>query len=222
MGHKRRYRLIDFKRNKENMKAKVQAIEYDPNRTCRIALITYEDGEKSYILAPINLNVGDVVLSGGEADVKPGHCRKLKNLPEGTLIHNIELSPGRGGQMVRGAGSSATLVSHIAPYTQIKLPSGEVRQVLSDCKATIGQVGNTDNENLSIGKAGRTRWKGTRPKVRGMCKNPIDHPGGGGEGRSKGHHPRTPWGVPCKGHKTRRNKRTNSMILKRRTRKKSK
>ncbi len=219
-GHKRLYRLIDFKRSKENIRGRVKTIEYDPNRTCRIALIAYEDGEKSYILAPTKLNIGDVVLSGQTADVKPGHCKKLKDLPEGTLVHNIEMSPGKGGQLVRGAGAGATLVAQDHPYTQIKLPSGEVRQIFSECRATVGQVGNTENENISQGKAGRTRWRGFRPKVRGMCKNPVDHPGGGGEGRSKGHHPRTPWGVPCKGRKTRNNKRTDSMILKRRSKRK--
>ena len=218
-GHKRRYRLIDFKRAKDGVKGRVKSIEYDPNRTCRIALLAYEDGEKRYILAPVNLKVGDFVLSGKHADIKPGHCKQLKDIPEGTSVHNIEMSPGRGGQIVRSAGSSAVLVGTSGIYTQIKLPSGEVRQVLSKCRATVGQVGNTDNENIRIGKAGRSRWKGVRPKVRGMCKNPIDHPGGGGEGRSKGHHPQTPWGKPCKGHKTRNNKKTDSMILKRRTRK---
>lgn len=215
-GHKRRYRLIDFKRNKFDIPAKVVAIEYDPNRTCRIALICYEDGVKSYILAPVGLSVGDKVVSSNSADIKPGNSLQLSSIPTGTLIHNIELRPGKGGQMVRGAGVSASLVAKLGKYCQVKLPSGEVRQVLSTCRASVGQVGNTDNENVKIGKAGRKRWMGIRPTVRGMAMNPIDHPLGGGEGVGKGHHPVSPWGQPCKGHKTRSNKRTNSMIVKRR------
>ena len=215
-GHKRRYRLIDFKRNKENIPAKVEAIEYDPNRTARIALLHYVDGMKSYILAPVGLSVGDTILSSKDADIKPGNALPLQNIPTGTIIHNIEVRPGKGAQLVRGAGVSASLVSKEGVYCQVKLPSGEVRYVLSTCRATIGQVGNTDNENISLGKAGRVRWKGKRPSVRGMAMNPIDHPLGGGEGVGKGHHPVSPWGQPCKGYKTRHNKRTDSLIVKRR------
>jgi len=218
-GQKRRYRVIDFKRNKLDIPAKVTAIEYDPNRTCRIALIVYADGSKSYILAAVGLKVGDQVISSTKADIKPGNSLQLKDTPTGTVIHNIEMRPGKGAQMVRSAGSAATLVAKLGRYCQVKLPSGEVRQVLSECRATIGQVGNTDNENIKIGKAGRNRWKGKRPKVLGMSMNPIDHPLGGGEGVGKGHHPVTPWGQPCKGYKTRKNKRTDSMIIKRRHKK---
>ena len=221
-GHKRRYRIIDFKRNKTDIPAKVSAIEYDPNRTSRIALLSYVDGAKAYILAPVGLNVGDQVLASEKADIKPGNCLPLSKIPTGTVIHNIELRPGKGAQMVRGAGSSAVLVAKLGKYCQVKLPSGEVRQVLSVCRATIGQVGNTDNENYKVGKAGRTRWKGKRPTVRGMAMNPIDHPLGGGEGVGKGNHPMTPWGKPCKGHKTRKNKRTDNMIIKRRNKNKKK
>ncbi len=215
-GHKRKYRLVDFKRTKIDVPATVVAIEYDPNRTCRIALITYADGAKSYILAPIGLNVGDTVLSSEKADIKPGNALPLSAIPVGTTIHNIEMRPGKGAQMVRGAGAAAILVSKEQKYCQIRLPSGEVKQILSVCKASIGQVGNTDNENISLGKAGRSRWRGIRPGVRGMAMNPVDHPLGGGEGVGKGHHPVTPWGQPCKGYKTRNNKRTNSSIIKRR------
>ena len=218
-GHKRRYRIIDFKRNKTDIPAEVAAIEYDPNRSSRIALLKYTDGEKSYIIAPVGLSVGDQVISSATADIKPGNCKQLKDLPVGTTIHNVELRPGKGAQICRGAGTSAVLVAKLGMYCQVKLPSGEVRQVLSECRATVGQVGNTDHENIKIGKAGRTRWKGKRPTVRGMCQNPIDHPCGGGEGRGKGHHPMTPWGKPCKGHKTRHNKRTDKMIIKRRGKK---
>lgn len=215
-GHKRRYRIIDFKRNKTEIPAKVVAIEYDPNRSCRIALICYTDGIKSYIIAPLGLNVGDTVISSDSADIKVGNSLTLSAIPTGTIIHNIELRPGKGGQLVRGAGVSASLVAKLGQYCQVKLPSGEVRQVLSTCRASIGQVGNTDNENIKIGKAGRKRWMGIRPTVRGMAMNPIDHPLGGGEGVGKGHHPVSPWGQPCKGFKTRTNKRTNNMIVKRR------
>lgn len=215
-GHKRKYRLVDFKRTKVDVPATVASIEYDPNRTCRIALITYADGLKSYILAPIGLNVGDTVISSEKADIKPGNTLSLSSIPVGTTIHNIEMRPGKGAQMVRGAGAAAILVSKEEKYCQIRLPSGEVKQILSVCKASIGQVGNTDNENISLGKAGRSRWRGIRPGVRGMAMNPVDHPLGGGEGVGKGHHPVTPWGQPCKGYKTRNNKRTNSSIIKRR------
>lgn len=215
-GHKRFYRLVDFERSKTDVSATVAAIEYDPNRTARIALLHYVDGEKAYIIAPIGLNVGDKVLSSEKADIKPGNCLPLSKIPAGTVIHNIELRPGKGAQLVRGAGSGASLVAKDDMYVQVRLPSGEVRQILSVCRATVGQVGNTDNENISVGKAGRSRWKGIRPTVRGSKMNPVDHPMGGGEGRGKGNHPQTPWGQPCKGYKTRHNKRTDKMIVKRR------
>jgi len=215
-GHKRRYRVIDFKRTKTDVPAKVVAIEYDPNRTARIALLQYVDGSKAYIIAPIGLSVGDQVLSSEKADIKPGNALPLSVIPTGTVIHNIEVRPGKGAQLARGAGVGGTLVAKLGQYCQVRLPSGEVRQILSNCLASIGQVGNTDNENIKIGKAGRNRWKGKRPAVRGMAMNPIDHPLGGGEGVGKGHHPVTPWGQPCKGHKTRQNKRTDSQIVKRR------
>ncbi len=216
-GHKRRYRIIDFKRNKIGVPGKVAAIEYDPNRTARIALINYADGEKRYILAPIGLGVGDQVLSSAHADIKPGNCLKLRNIPVGTVVHNIELKPGRGGQMVRSAGTSAQLMAREGRYATLRLPSGEFRKVLSECRASIGQVGNTDHSNMTIGKAGRSRWLGRRPKVRGVAMNPVDHPHGGGEGRTNGgRHPVTPWGFPTKGKPTRRNKSTNRFIVKRR------
>lgn len=215
-GHKRRYRLVDFIRHKIEVTAKVAAIEYDPNRTCRIALLHYTDGAKAYIIAPIGLNVGDSVVSSEKADIKPGNALPLSAIPVGTTIHNIEIRPGKGGQIARGAGSMATLVSKEGQYCQVRLPSGEVKFILSVCRASIGQVGNTDNENINLGKAGRARWRGIRPGVRGMAMNPVDHPLGGGEGVGKGHHPVTPWGQPCKGYKTRNNKRTNSTIVKRR------
>lgn len=215
-GHKRRFRIIDFKRMKEDVAAKVIGIEYDPNRTSRIALLQYVDGSKAYILAPIGLNVGDAVISSATADIKPGNSLPLSAIPVGTTLHNVELRPGKGAQVARGAGVGATLVAKLGQYCQVRLPSGEVRQVLSNCRASIGQVGNTDNENINIGKAGRNRWKGIRPSVRGMHMNPVDHPLGGGEGVGKGHHPVTPWGQPCKGYKTRRNKRTDAQIVKRR------
>jgi large subunit ribosomal protein L2 len=219
-GHKRRYRIIDFLRNKYDVPANVASIEYDPNRTCRIALLHYKDGEKRYIIAPIGLKVGDTVVAGESVDIKPGNNLPLAQIPMGTIIHNVELRPGKGAQIARGAGSEATLVAKLGQYSQVKLPSGEVRQVLSVCRASIGQVGNTDNENISLGKAGRSRWRGIRPVVRGQAMNPIDHPLGGGEGVGKGHHPVTPWGVNCKGHKTRHNKRTDGMIIKRRGKRK--
>jgi large subunit ribosomal protein L2 len=215
-GHKRRYRLIDFKRTKIDVSASVVAIEYDPNRTCRIALISYEDGAKAYIVAPIGLSVGDKVVSSEKADIKPGNSLPLHAIPVGTTIHCVELRPGKGAQIARGAGVSAVLVAKEGKYCQVRLPSGEVKFVLSVCRASIGQIGNTDNENIKLGKAGKSRWRGIRPGVRGMAMNPIDHPLGGGEGVGKGHHPVTPWGQPCKGYKTRNNKRTNSTIVKRR------
>jgi large subunit ribosomal protein L2 len=215
-GSKKLYRIVDFKRNKFDVDAKVAAIEYDPYRTSRIALIHYVDGLKAYILAPIGLNVGDIVTSSEKADIKPGNCLQLRSIPVGTTIHNIELRPGKGGQVCRGAGASAVLVAKDEKYCQVRMPSGEVKQVLTNCRASIGQVGNTDNENINLGKAGRNRWRGIRPSVRGMHMNPVDHPLGGGEGVGKGHHPVTPWGQPCKGFKTRNSKRTNFSIVKRR------
>lgn len=215
-AHKRKYRLVDFKRNKLEVPAKVAAIEYDPNRTCRIALLHYADGHKAYILAPVGLNVGDIVTSSDKADIKPGNCLTISTIPVGTIIHNVEMRPGKGGQICRGAGASATLAGKGEKYCQVRLPSGELKQILSTCRASIGQVGNTDNENTKLGKAGRSRWRGIRPSVRGMKMNPVDHPLGGGEGVGKGHHPVTPWGQPCKGYKTRHNKRTDSSIIKRR------
>jgi len=219
-GHKRHYRVIDFKRDKVGIPAKVAAIEYDPNRSARIALLNYADGEKRYILAPLNLSVGDSVLSGPEADIKPGNTLPLGNIPLGTHIHNIELRLGKGGQIVRSAGTFAQLMAKEDRYALVKLPSGEVRMVLLECKATIGQLGNVVHENISTGKAGRKRWLGKRPKVRGVAMNPVDHPMGGGEGRSSGgRHPCSPWGMPTKGFKTRRNKRTDRYIVKRRAKK---
>lgn len=215
-GHKKLYRIVDFKRDKLNIEGKIFSIEYDPYRTCRIALVHYYDGAKSYIIAPVGLNVGDVVVSGDNADIKPGNSLILRNIPVGTTVHNIELRPGKGGQICRGAGASAVLIAKEEKYCQVRMPSGEVKQVLTVCRATIGQVGNTDNENINLGKAGRRRWRGIRPAVRGMAMNPIDHPLGGGEGVGKGHHPVTPWGQPCKGYKTRNSKRTNYTIVKRR------
>jgi large subunit ribosomal protein L2 len=216
-GHKRRYRLIDFRRNKDDIQARVASIEYDPNRSSRIALLNYADGEKRYIIAPSKMTVGDPVVSGEKADIKPGNAVPLKNMPLGSLIHNLELKIGRGAQMIRSAGTYGQLMAKEEGYAQVRLPSGEVRKVLLACKATIGQVGNIDHENVSIGKAGRTRWHGRRPKVRGVAMNPVDHPMGGGEGKSSGgRHPCTPWGVPTKGHKTRTNKSTDKYIVKRR------
>jgi large subunit ribosomal protein L2 len=216
-GHKRYYRIVDFKRNKDGIPAKVAAIEYDPNRSARIALLHYVDGEKRYILAPQNLNIGDTVMSGPEADIKPGNALPLANIPLGTHIHNIELRLGKGGQIVRSAGTYAQLMAKEDRYALVKLPSGEVRMVLLRCKATVGQLGNVMHENMSDGKAGRSRWKGHRPKVRGVAMNPVDHPMGGGEGRSSGgRHPCSPWGMPTKGYRTRNNKRTDRYIVKRR------
>jgi len=219
-GSKRHYRIIDFKRDKIGIPAKVAAIEYDPNRSARIALLHYVDGEKRYILAPLNLTVGDSVLSGPQADIKPGNTLPLSNIPLGTHIHNIELRIGKGGQIVRSAGTFAQLMAKEDRYALIKLPSGEVRMVLLECKATIGQLGNVVHENISLGKAGRTRWQGRRPRVRGVAMNPVDHPMGGGEGRSSGgRHPCSPWGMPTKGYRTRKNKRSDRYIVKKRTKK---
>jgi large subunit ribosomal protein L2 len=216
-GHKRKYREIDFKRDKMGVPGRIESIEYDPNRTARIALVHFKDGEKRYILAPVGLNVGDAVLTAPDADIKPGNHLPLKNIPVGTQIHNVELKPGHGGQMVRSAGSSAQLMAREGVYAQIRLPSGETRMVQADCMATIGQVGNAEHELVQLGKAGKKRWLGKRSHQRGVSMNPIDHPHGGGEGRtSGGRHPVTPWGQPTKGHKTRHNKRTDHLILRRR------
>jgi len=219
-GHKRHYRIIDFKRDKIGIPAKVASIEYDPNRSTRIALLHYVDGEKRYILAPLNLKVNDMVESGPNADIKPGNTLPLSNIPLGTQIHNVELRAGKGGQIVRSAGTYAQLMAKEDRYALIKLPSSEVRMVLMNCKATIGQLGNVSHEKIDVGKAGRARWKGRRPKVRGVAMNPVDHPMGGGEGRSSGgRHPCSPWGVPSKGYKTRKNKSSDRLIVKKRSKK---
>lgn len=216
-GHKRLYRIIDFKRDKRNIPAKVAAIEYDPNRSARIALLHYADGEKRYILAPLGLKVGDTVIAADKAEIVPGNALPLANIPVGAMVHNVELKPGRGGQLVRAAGAAAQVMAKEGKYVTLRLPSGEMRMVLATCWATVGQVGNLDHANVSIGKAGRTRWLGRRPHVRGTAMNPVDHPHGGGEGRTKGgRHPVSPWGQPTKGYKTRRNKRTDRFIVKRR------
>ncbi|HOA55379.1 MAG: 50S ribosomal protein L2 [Acetivibrionales bacterium] len=221
-GTKRKYRIIDFKRNKDGIDAKVAAIEYDPNRTANIALLYYVDGEKRYILAPVGLKVGDIVESGPDADIKPGNALPLANIPVGTMVHNIELKPGKGGQLVRAAGGAAQLMAKEGDYAQLRLPSGEVRMVSQKCKATIGQVSNIENENITIGKAGRKRWLGIRPGVRGVVMNPVDHPHGGGEGKSPIGRPSpvTPWGKPTLGYKTRKkNKKSDKFIVKRRNEK---
>ncbi len=217
-GHKRRYRLIDFKRQKHDIPAKVATIEYDPNRSARIALLHYADGEKRYILAPVGVKPGDTVVSGETADIKPGNALPMSRIPVGSIIHNVELHPGRGGQFCRAAGTYAQLVAKEGKHALLRMPSGEVRRVLAAGVATIGQVGNLDHENISLGKAGRSRWLGNRPKVRGVAMNPVDHPLGGGEGRSSGgRHPCTPWGKPTKGYKTRNKKKASSkLIVKRR------
>ncbi len=216
-GNKRHYRIIDFKRNKFDVPGKVASIEYDPNRSARIALIHYVDGEKRYILAPAGLSVGDKVMSGSKADVKPGNAAKLKDIPVGTFVHNIELEPGRGGVMVRSAGTAAQLMAKEGKYANLRLPSGEMRLVLVECMATVGQLGNVEHENYSVGKAGKNRWAGRRPHVRGMVMNPVDHPMGGGEGRSKSKkHPVSPWGTPAKGYRTRKRKASDRLIVRRR------
>lgn len=215
-GHKRAYRIIDFKRNKDGIPATVKSIEYDPNRTARIALLAYADGEKRYILAPVGLKVGDKIMSGPSADILPGNCLPLRNIPLGTMVHNIEIRKGGGGQMAKSAGASAQLMAKEERYAQLRLPSGEVRQILIDCKATVGQIGNLDHENITLGKAGRIRWLGVRPSVRGVAMNAVDHPLGGGEGRSSGGRPAvSPWGKP-EGVKTRKNKTTDKFIVKKR------
>jgi large subunit ribosomal protein L2 len=213
-GHKKQYRVIDFKRDKTGIPATVASIEYDPNRSARIALLHYADGEKRYILQPDGLKVGQKIMSGPDADILVGNALALKNIPAGTVVHNIELKPGKGAQMARSAGAQAQLVAKEGEYALLKLPSGETRRVLLDCMATIGQVGNLDHENVTIGKAGRTRWMGKKPHNRGVAMNPVDHPHGGGEGKtSGGRHPVTPWGQPTRGYKTRNNKRTDKMIV---------
>jgi large subunit ribosomal protein L2 len=223
-GHKRRYRVIDFKRVKDGVPARVASIEYDPNRSARIALLHYVDGAKAYILAPARLQVGQMVESGPGADIKPGNALPLESIPTGTLVHNVELKPGRGGQLARSAGSGIQLVAKDGAYAVLRLPSGELRRVLLTCRATVGQVGNLDHENETGGKAGRSRWKGKRPAVRGSAMNPVDHPHGGGEGKSKGgRHPVTPWGVPTLGKRTRRkHKESNNLIVRGRRRGKEK
>jgi len=216
-GHKRMYRIIDFKRNKFDIPAKVTTVEYDPNRSARIALLTYADGEKRYILQPVGIKVGDTIVSGQNVDILPGNSLPLKNIPLGTLLHNVELKPGKGGQIARSAGSSVQLVAKEGGYASVKMPSGEIRKINMECFATIGQVGNLDHENVSIGKAGRSRWLGQRPHVRGVAMNPVDHPLGGGEGKtSGGRHPVSPWGLPTKGYKTRNNKVSDRFIVQRR------
>jgi large subunit ribosomal protein L2 len=216
-GHRRAYRIIDFRRDKIGVPGKVATVEYDPNRNARIALIHYADGEKRYILLPKGLNVGDTILAGPDADITPGNALKLKDIPVGTFIHNLELEPGRGGKLVRSAGTSAQLMAKEGKYTYIRMPSGELRLILQECMATVGQVGNEEYENISLGKAGKNRYKGRRPTVRGMVMNPVDHPMGGGEGRSKGNkHPVSPWGTPAKGYRTRKNKPSDRLIVRRR------
>jgi large subunit ribosomal protein L2 len=216
-GHKRRYRIIDFKRDKIGVPAKVASIEYDPNRTARIALLHYTDGDKRYILAPLELAVGDEVVSSPQADIKPGNTLPLQNIPAGILVHNVEMKPGKGGQLARAAGSYVQLMAKEGNYAHLKLPSGEVRMAPLTCKATIGQLSNVEHENISLGKAGRKRWLGKRPHTRGVAMNPVDHPLGGGEGKSSGgRHPCTPWGKPTKGYKTRKPKDSDRYIIKRR------
>jgi len=219
-GHRRAYRIIDFKRTKDGIPAVVASIEYDPNRSSNIALLNYRDGEKRYIIASLGLKVGDELMSGDKAEIRVGNSLSLKNIPLGTLVHNIELVAGKGGQMARGAGTYAQLVAKESSYAQLKLPSGEVRLVRQECRATIGQVGNVDHENVSIGKAGRSRWLGRRPHVRGVVMNPVDHPMGGGEGKSSGgRHPCSPWGKPAKGGKTRHKKKSDDYIVTKRKKK---
>ena len=216
-GHKRLYRIIDFKRDKKDIPGRIATIEYDPNRSARIALVTYADGEKRYILQPNGLKVGDAVIAGDNVDILPGNALPLKNIPLGTMLHNVELKPGKGGQIARSAGSSVQLVAKEGDYASVKMPSGEIRHIAIVCYATVGQVGNLDHENVSIGKAGRNRWLGKRPHNRGVVMNPVDHPHGGGEGKtSGGRHPVSPWGLPTKGYKTRNRKSTDKFIVQRR------
>ena len=217
-GHKRKYRIIDFKRNKTGIDAKVIAIEYDPNRSANIALLCYTDGEKRYILSPDGVTVGDTIVAGDNVDIQPGNCLPLANIPLGTIIHNIEMKIGKGAQLVRSAGTAAQLMAKEGGYVSVRLPSGEVRKFNNLCRACIGQVGNREHESQKLGKAGRNRWKGRRPHVRGVAMNPVDHPMGGGEGRSSGgRHPCTPWGIPTKGYKTRKKKTSDKMIVKKRS-----
>jgi large subunit ribosomal protein L2 len=216
-GHKRAYRIIDFKRDKRGIPATVTTVEYDPNRSARIALVTYADGEKRYILQPSGVKVGDSIVAGDAVDILPGNAMAIKSIPLGTLVHNVELRPGKGGQIARSAGSSVQVVAKEGEYASLKMPSGEIRKILVECYATIGQVGNLDHENVSVGKAGRSRWLGQRPHVRGVAMNPVDHPLGGGEGKtSGGRHPVSPWGMPTKGYKTRNHKATDKFIVQRR------
>jgi len=216
-GHRRRYRIVDFKREKDGVPAKVAAIEYDPNRSARLALLNYADGEKRYIVAPVGLSVGDVIVSGEDVDIKTGNNLPLKSVPLGTQVHNVEMVPGRGAQMARGAGNFCQVLAKEGGYVQLRLPSGEVRMVSLNCRCTVGQVGNVEHENVVIGKAGKQRWLGVRPSVRGVAMNPIDHPMGGGEGKSSGgRHPCTPWGKPTKGYKTRKKKLSDKLIVRRR------
>lgn len=217
-GHKRKYRIIDFKRNKIDIDAEVIAIEYDPNRSANIALLSYKDGEKRYILSPDGITVGDTIVAGDTVDIQPGNCLPLVNIPLGTIIHNIEMKIGKGAQMVRSAGTAAQLMAKEGGYVLVRLPSGEVRKFNNNCRACIGQVGNREHESQKLGKAGRNRWKGIRPHVRGVAMNPVDHPMGGGEGKSSGgRHPCSPWGVPSKGFKTRKKKASDRMIVKKRS-----
>ncbi len=218
-GHKRRYRLVDFKRAKDGIPARVERIEYDPNRSARLALLRYADGERRYIVAPKGVRAGDELSSGPRAPIKPGNCLPLRNIPVGTTVHCVEMKPGKGAQIARGAGTSAQLIAREGRFATLRLRSGELRRIAVECRATIGEVGNAEHALRSLGKAGAKRWRGIRPTVRGVAMNPVDHPHGGGEGRSSGgRHPVTPWGQPTKGHKTRSNKRTNAMIVRRRKR----
>lgn len=220
-GHKRTYRIIDFKRDKQDVPGKVATIEYDPNRSARIALVAYADGEKRYILQPVGMKVGDSVVAGERVDILPGNALPLKNIPLGTQLHNVEMKPGKGGQIARSAGSSVQLIAKEGNYASLRMPSGEVRRILKECLATVGQVGNVDHENISLGKAGRTRWLGRRPNVRGVAMNPVDHPLGGGEGSTAGgRHPVSPWGQPSKGYKTRGRKPSDKFIIQRRKQRK--
>ena len=220
-GHKQRYRIIDFKRNKDGVDAVVERLEYDPNRSAHIALLKYRDGERRYIIAPKGISAGDTLRSGDDAGIKNGNCLPLRNIPVGSVVHCIELKPGKGAQMARSAGTSAQLVAREGQYATLRLRSGEMRKVLSDCRASIGEVGNGEHSLRSLGKAGATRWRGNRPTVRGVAMNPVDHPHGGGEGRtSGGRHPVSPWGTPAKGYKTRSNKRTDHLIVRRRSKRK--
>ena len=215
-GHKRMYRIVDFRRNKDSVPGRIAAIEYDPNRSARIALLVYADGEKRYVTAPDGVKVGDRIESGPGSDIKPGNALELRSIPVGTMVHNIEMKPGAGAKIARSAGCGAQLVAREGGYALLRLPSGELRNVREECRATIGAVGNAQHENITIGKAGRSRWKGKRPHVRGIAMNPVDHPHGGGEGRAKGNHPQSPWGQPTKGYRTRHNVSSDKYIVARR------